>query len=443
MKKKLLIMLAGLTVFALAACNKETTVEPEKPTPTTEAEMTATPEPTKEPTATPEPTAIPKPTVTPTPEIDWYQQMLENSVMSTGNNARLKKVLEKARSGETVNIVTLGGSITEGGNASPMNKGYAYLFAEAFGETYGVNGGENINYVNAGLSGTPSSLGVIRFQRDVVDALGAEPDLFLIEYEVNDYAEVTKGRGYESMVYDVLSQDNDAAVIMIFAVRNDMWNVQGEHIPIANHYEIPVVCVKDGISPAINKRYMTKGKFFADEYHPNNYGHTVMCDFIMELLRQVDAEEPEEMNEVPETAVKGREFSGMEMITAKSTDVTIEPGAFSLTDTTGQGFQVKGGHSFPDNWKYDTAAGNEPFKMTLTCKNLLLNCKQSGSDYGNADVYVDGEKIMTVNGAGGWGNSNVVLLIDEKEAAEHTVEIRMAEGDEGKNFTIYAFGYTK
>jgi hypothetical protein len=363
--------------------------------------------------------------------------------MSTGNNARLKKVLEKARSGETVNIATLGGSITEGGNASPMSKGYAYLFAQAFKETYGVNGGENINYVNAGLSGTPSSLGVIRFQRDIVEALGTEPDLFLIEFEVNDYGEVTKGRGYESMVYDVLSQDNDAAVIMIFAVRDDMWNVQNEHIPIANHYDIPVVCVKDGINPAITKKYMTKNKFYADSYHPNNYGHTVMCDFIMERLRQVDAEEPEEMNEIPEKAIKGRDFSGMEMITSKSTDVTIELGAFTKTDTDGQRFQVKGGHSFPDNWKYDASVGNEPFQMTLTCKNLLLNCKQGGNECGNADVYVDGEKVMTVNGAGGWGSSNVVLLIDEKEAAEHTVEIRMAEGQENKTFTIYAFGYTE
>ena len=205
-------------------------------------------------------------TATPTPEVDWYQEMLERSVMSTGNNARVKKVLEKARNGETVNIVTLGGSITEGGNATSMKLGYAYLFAEEFGKTYGVNGGENINFVNAGLSGTPSSLGVMRYDRDVVEALGAEPDLFLIEFEVNDWAEATKGRAYESMVYEVLTQDNDAAVIMIFAVRNDMWNVQNEHLPIATHYEIPVVCIKDAISTAITKNYMAKSKFYADDY---------------------------------------------------------------------------------------------------------------------------------------------------------------------------------
>ena len=75
--------------------------------------------------------------------------MLDRSVLSTGNNARLKKVIEKARSGETVNIVTLGGSITEGANATPWTLGYAYRFAEKFATEYGVNGGENINYANA------------------------------------------------------------------------------------------------------------------------------------------------------------------------------------------------------------------------------------------------------------------------------------------------------
>lgn len=424
---------------ALAACGKTTNGEESRTTPTVTTEATVTPEPT----ATLEPTATPKPTATPTLEVDWYQEMLEKSVLSTGNNARVKKVLEKARRGETVNIVTLGGSITEGGNASSMTLGYAYLFAEEFGKTYGVNGGENINFVNAGLSGTPSSLGVMRYDRDVVEALGTEPDLFLIEFEVNDWAEATKGRAYESMVYEVLTQDNDAAVIMIFAVRNDMWNVQNEHLPIATHYEIPVVCIKDAISPAINKNYMAKSKFYADDYHPNNYGHTVMKDCIMQLLATIDAEEAEAMNPVPETAKKGLDFVGTKLIDSATEGITVDAGAFTLTDTAVQKFQVKNVLSFPNNWKHDPAAGNESFTMTLNCKNLMMNYKTGGNEFGSAEVYVDGVLMTTLNGAGGWNGSNVVLLIDEKERAEHRVEIRMAEGQEDKTFTIYAFGYTE
>ena len=317
------------------------------------------------------------------------------------------------------------------------------MFAEAFGKTYGVNDGENINYVNAGLSGTPSSLGVLRYERDVLEALGTEPDLFLIEFEVNDYAEATKGRAYESLVYEVLSQENDPAVLMIFSVRDDMWNVQNEHIPIAKHYDIPVVCMKDAISPAINKNYMAKTKYYSDSYHPNNYGHTVMKDCIMQLLAVIDAEEAEEMNVIPEAPIKGRDFVGTKMIDSATEGIAVTAGSFTKADNAVQSFLVKGGSSFPNNWMHDGAAGNDSFKMTVTCKNLLLNYKTGGNEFGSANVYVDGELVTTLNGAGGWNGSNVVLIIDEKEAAEHTVEICMADGQEDKAFTIYAFGYTK
>lgn len=43
-----------------------------------------------------------------------YETMVSDSLVSTGNNARLKNVLEKARAGKKVTIAYLGGSITEG-----------------------------------------------------------------------------------------------------------------------------------------------------------------------------------------------------------------------------------------------------------------------------------------------------------------------------------------
>ena len=35
------------------------------------------------------------------------------------------------------------------------------------------------------------------------------------------------------------------------------------------------------------------------------------------------------------------------------------------------------------------------------------------------------------------------MIIDEKESAKHTVEVKMAEGEENKAFTILALGYAK
>ena len=430
----------------MAACGNESTGAP-KPyltEPPMVSEVPATPTevpvtPTEVP-ATPTPTQTP---ATPTPEVDWYQAMLNRSVMYKGNNARLKKVIEKARSGETVNIATLGGSITEGANATPWTLGYAYRFAEKFAAEYGVNGGENINYANAGIGGTPSALGVIRYERDVVDALGAEPDLFIIEFEVNDYAEATSGRAYESLVYQVLSQSNDAAVIMVFAVRSDMWNVQDEHYPIAIRYAVPVVAIRNAVEPAIASGELDKNAFFSDEYHPTNYGHDIMSDCIMQMVRVLDAAEADEMKPVAEKAIKGRNFVGTKMIDSATEGIAIEAGSFTKADTAVQGFSPKMIPSFPNNWMHDSEGGNDSFKMTLNCKNLLMNYKTGNGNFGTAEVYVDGKLVKTLNGAGGWNNSNVVLLIDDRETKEHVVEIRMAEGQEDKAFTIYAFGYTE
>ena len=440
--KKISLLFVLAAVLLLAGCGAKNQDETPIATPTQVAEPTATSTPV--PTATSTPT--PKPTATPKPEVDWKEKMMKDSILSTGNNARLKNVLEKARSGETVNIAILGGSVTEGGGASQNSKGYAYLFAEAFKETYG--NGDNINFVNAGLSGTPSCLGAIRFKKDVLDVLDGEPDLFIIEFAVNDWGETTNTRAYESLVHDVLSQENDAAVILLFASRSDFWNVQDNYIPVGKHYDLPMVSVANAIKEPMTVKKLDKKIFYTDDYHPANYGHRMMCDYLMNLLAVVDAEEAEEMNVLPETGKKGLEFKHVVMLESDVDyeGITINPGSFTAKDTEIQHFGLDRKPSFPNNWMRDVSAGNESFTMTLTCKNLMLNYKTANNQkFGEADVFVDGEYKMTLNcfSAGGWNNNNVILIIDEKEAAEHTVEIRMKEGQEEKSFTILCFGYTQ
>ena len=84
--------------------------------------------------------------------------------------------------------------------------------------------------------------------------------------------------------------------------------------------------------------------------------------------------------------------------------------------------------------------------MKVTCKNLLINYKQSSAkEAGAVLVYVDGELVKEINSyqAGGWNQSMVELLIDQEKAAEHTITICRKEGDEGKSFTLLAFSYTE
>ena len=80
----------------------------------------------------------------------------------------------------------------------------------------------------------------------------------------------------------------------------------------------------------------------------------------------------------------------------------------------------------------------------LTVKGVFRKClvawKATNSDiFGAADILIDGKKVMTVRGGEGkWGQSEVVLVLDEREAAEHILEIKVTE--EGKKFTVTAIG---
>lgn len=360
-----------------------------------------------------------------------YNYMLGSSILTTGNNYRFKQFMNKVRNGEHVNIVTLGGSITEGGNAKPMSEGYAYKFADAFVEKYGADA----TFVNAGLSGTPSALGVMRYEKDVLAPLeGGTPDLLFIEFAVNDWQEATGGRALESLIYQALTDNPDCAVILIFTVTNKDWTLQKDMMPYGYYYKLPMISMQNALKNAA----ITPEEYFNDEFHPSNKGHIVMRDCIMTMIEKLDTEETAEPFELPEEVKKGREFMHMKLITDGAADVEISRGAFSEKDSEIQSFQVKKVPSFPDNFMH-VAGSNEPLVMKLNCSTILLDYKtSSNSAFGEAVVLVDGQEVTNLNGysAGGWNNSNVVLVLDEQEPKEHTLEVRMADGQEDKKFTV-------
>ena len=63
-----------------------------------------------------------------------------------------------------------------------------------------------VNYVNAGLSGTPSVLGVVRAERDLFGE--KQPDIIFIEFAVNDGGDQQYKDCYESLVKKCLDKEN-------------------------------------------------------------------------------------------------------------------------------------------------------------------------------------------------------------------------------------------
>ena len=392
-----------------------------------------------------QPEATATPVSTPSAE-EIYSEMVELSLKYEGNNYRLKKVIEKLRGGEEVSLAILGGSVTEGAGAGSNDKGYAYQFADALAETYAANGREQIKYVNAGLSGTPSVLGWMRYQQDVVTPLGGTPDLLIIEFAVNDWQEPTGGRAFESMVYEALSAREDAAVICLCSVAKTGWNTQDVYLPIARQYQIPVVSMRNAVFITDSKTRISAETYFMDDYHPLYYGHQLMKDSLMNLLAKADESEIDEPAAVPTDAVKGLDFTGIIQVDSKNPVKGMKTGSFGDTDEKIVGEYFTKSAAFPNNFYHVAGTKNDPLSMKVKCKKIIVNYKNATEDtFGKADFYIDGKLVATADGhsGGGWNNCCVLLILDEEEAATHTLEVKMAEDNLDKAFTIFSISYVQ
>ncbi|WP_435164376.1 SGNH/GDSL hydrolase family protein [Paenibacillus glycanilyticus] len=385
-----------------------------------------------------------------------YRQMIARSLLDKGNNKRLKAAIAKAKRGDDVTLAFIGGSITHGAGAEPLHTAcYAYLTYTAFKERFGKDGGDHIHFIKAGLGGTPSELGMIRYDRDVRRDGAVQPDIVIVEFAVNDADDETNGVCYESLVLKALAADNGPAVILLFSVFENDWNLQDRLSLVGKHYGLPMVSIKDAVTEQFYQsreegHVTSKKQFFSDIYHPTNAGHRIMADCLSWLFYETDRHAPNEedivMNKPP---VYGKDFAHIQLLDRSNYQeiASFSEGGFNASDSELQYAEMDdhptGTPQFPYNWMHTPASGSESFFMTIHSKSLLLIYKNSGSDdFGNAEIWVDGKLARVAEShTVEWTRCHALILYRESESSEHTVEIRMAAGHEGKRFTILGFGF--
>ena len=231
-----------------------------------------------------------------TPGSEAYVQNLNNSIVTTGNNYRVKKLLEKLKAGKTVYVAAISGSVTEGGGPEDYLDGYAFQFAEKLQKAFPA---AKVVFDGAGLSGTPSSLGVVRYEKDVVKTLGHSPDLLIIEFAVNDGDDCTGTRGFERIIRNVLEAENDGAVIPVYA-HASYENNQATQMPVADFYKLPQISLKNALkNPDVQIDLAGGGEYFTDYAHPTTEGHGFMADCLMNLLKVIDNMNEDKKYEVP------------------------------------------------------------------------------------------------------------------------------------------------
>ena len=371
-----------------------------------------------------------------------YEEIIKKSLVTKGNNYLIKQVLAKMRACDEVVISAIGGSVTEGAGPAVYTEGYVYQFRDMFIEKYATDKSK-VKFIPAGIGGTPSPMGLIRYEKDVVKAGGRAPDLLIVEFAVNDWLECSKTRAIEKLVRNAL--ENNTAVIILYAAATYQ-NQQGQIAPVADFYKLPQVSISKGLAGSGVNQEKNSKIYYSDFVHPTKNGHKYMARCIMNLIDEIDASEIDSKYQIPAGYKNENPFENFATVYSDTRDqnVSITAGGFTQKDTEIQAY-LHGGKCFPENWKND-GSSSDAFKMELTCKSLIMVYKNANNDkFGKYEVYVDGKLQNSYAGheEGGWNNCMIVMIIDEAEASRHTVEIKPAAGEEGKAFTILAFGYSK
>ena len=357
-----------------------------------------------------------------------YEKMVDRSLLSVGDMTRMSDVFQKAQNGEDITVAYIGGSITEGYNAG-TTEFYAKTCTDLL---QGYFPDITVTGVNAGISGTPSLLGNLRLERDV---LSADPDIVFVEFAVNDGQEADYKNAYESLVRTLLTQEKDIAVVLLFTVLDSGYTCQEHMSKIGANYDLPMISVHDSVYEEIEAGRMTWQDYSNDQSHPNAYGHKCITDFVDNYYQKVLPVVAENVGEVSKELpdpVFSAKYMNMHYMDSATMD-GVELDGFEQYDTHG---------SFHNGWMYRGTDGGT-MKFTVDCSVLEMVFKANNSDkYGTADIYVDGEKVKSVvsNMSDGWNNPVTAYLIDNDSSAEHTVEIRM-EGGVTQAFFVMAFGY--
>lgn len=313
------------------------------------------------------------------PETDeeWTQAMYDKAMVSYGNTSMMQNVIKKAQSGEKVTVAYLGGSITEGISAG-ADGCYAKLTYDYFAQKFGT--GDNVQYVNAGLSGTPSKLGILRLDRDV---LAYEPDICFIEFAVNDGTETDYQNAYESIVRTLLQKN--ITPVLLFSVTENDHSAQDYMKQIGEFYHLPMISYCDALRYLFANNRMTWKDFSDDQSHPNDEGHKLVASMVDYYFDTVMDVAPEGDYVMPTDTV----FSPREV------DAHMYEGD-SLTPTSlGSWKEGSTIASFTKGWTYDNTGDNSPIVFEFKDKKFLYmiykEVKQGEFGKLHVKVTADGE----------------------------------------------------
>ncbi len=353
-----------------------------------------------------------------------YEEMKNIARYSLGDLGRYAAFIDKAERGEPVTVAYIGGSITRGASGGPYHN-WPRLTENWLEKTFPNS---EMTFVNAGIDGTGSEYGNLRLASNVLDH---EPDLFFIEFALNDGSPNSENMdGFESMIRRVLSTEKKPA-IMILLVGNSGTEMCDYMKSVADHYGISVADYCGAAKYALDLGEIYSGEIAYDGSHPREWGHnfmsqTLVLNFraIMEKVKTA-SEEDLVIKDIPEDRVS----------TAINEDLQSDRPLTYTPESMGNWKVVDNIYRFGHGWQCDDTTSE--FVYEFTGKELyILGGHSDGPDYPenestNILVSIDGGEFSH------YDCDRYVRIISENEVATHRLVIKAET--EGTTVTVAEF----
>ena len=328
----------------------------------------------------------------------------------------------KIKNDKALNIAYIGGSVTQGyGSTNGREKSWPTLVSRWMEETYGIQ----VNFVNAGIGGTASYLANFRFDTDVAPI---KPDLFFIEFAVNDYYEEfdyrTVRRQSESLLAKAYRLNPNMDVVYVFTYdlhydTNDYPQLRA-HRDVADRNGLLSVKLSDYIYAKCRETGENPHDFYIDWVHPNDYGYKTYAEIVESVLRK----ELESCKNA--SAVTPHKLVALSDGLLLNAHLVTTNAAYDLSGWTYEEKGMRyGGHLIAE-------------KPGSTCKldfegtdlGLFYN---AGEDNGKLSFLVDGKEQIIIDTYLWHENCKEKILFTCLAPGKHTVEVTLLEDKNGKS----------
>lgn len=342
----------------------------------------------------------------------------------------------RAKNGESLNVVFLGGSLTWGAQATdPQLKSWRALVSRHLEEAYPM---ARFRFWDAAIGGTGSQLGAFRLDRDV---LSRKPDLVFLDFTINDdpyvKPEADRLASYEALVRRIV-MEGSALVQVLLPAKKDVQSgppsrpLDERHKEIGRAYGLPIADVVAWARLQVAAGKTSPDRLWdmaTDGTHPGDAGYALYSDAIWTTLQKAIKEKRQ--CGVPETMLHADTYMTVNRFRLSS--------AVSLPSGWKPAAPNRSAIAFdftPSRWmdevlvvrclENNKSERPEAYVMSVRGRNLFVFGEFTPQS-GKYRVRVDGKEVKTADpGAiSSQGNGRYMeLLAQNLNAAElHRVEI--------------------